>query len=487
MKMTKTSDQAILNAILRQDLGAFIAKVFQTVRPGDEYLHNWHIDAIVYCLMQAYQGSERRLIITQPPRSLKSICTSVAFVAWSLGHDPSRGFACVSYSHLLATDFARQFRMVVTSDWYRALFPNMQLCKATETDCETTKGGGRFVVPVGGSFTGRGADFIIVDDPIKATDAQSDKRRTTVKGWHESTLLSRLNNKIKGAIILVMQRLHEDDLAGKLLAEGGWSNLNLPAIAEEDQEIPIGPGATYRRKMDEVLHAEREPRAVLEELKRGMGSLTFSAQYQQRPIPLEGNLVRRQWIRPYKSAPIRTTGAQVVQSWDVASTTSDTSDWSVCTTWLTMKRVYYLLDVWRGRLQFPALKRKLIALAVEHKPNRILIEKSGPGLHLIQEFRANPEAGVPTPTGIRPENSKADRMAAQSARFEAGQVYLPEQASWLGEYLHEILAFPASRYDDQIDSTSQFLTWAESRLWGDIEPVYGRPLVRQLSNGVVIG
>ena len=224
MKMIKTSDQAILHAILRQDLGAFIAKVFQTVRPGDEYLYNWHIDAIVHSLMQTYQGSERRLIITQPPRSLKSICTSVAFVAWSLGHDPSRGFACVSYSHLLATDFARQFRMVVTSDWYRALFPNMQLCKATETNCETTKGGGRFVVPVGGSFTGRGADFIIVDDPIKATDAQSDKRRTAVKGWHESTLLSRLNNKIKGAIILVMQRLHEDDLAGKLLANGGWSS-----------------------------------------------------------------------------------------------------------------------------------------------------------------------------------------------------------------------------------------------------------------------
>ena len=239
--------------------------------------------------------------------------------------------------------------------------------------------------------------------------------------------------------------------------------------------------------MDEVLHAEREPRAVLEELKRGMGSLTFSAQYQQRPIPLEGNLVKRQWIQWYKSAPIYATGAQVVQSWDVASTTSDTSDWSLCTTWLIIKRDYYLLDVWRGRLQFPALKRKLIALAGEHKPNRVLIERSGPGLHLIQEFRTNPEVGVPTPTGIRPENSKADRMAAQSARFEAGQVYLPEQAPWLGEYLHEILAFPASRYDDQIDSTSQFLTWAERALWSDIEPVYGRPLVRQLSNGVVIG
>ena len=373
-----TEPQAFLNAALRRDLGTFIAKVFQTVSPGDRYLHNWHIDAIVHELMQIHGGENRRLIVTQPPRSLKSICTSVAFVAWSLGHDPSHRFACVSYSHELAATFARQFRAVVTSDWYRALFPNMRLAKDTETECVTTKGGGRFAVPVGGSFTGRGADVIIIDDPMKAGDAQSENARRAVNDCYGTTLLSRLDDKGSGAIILVMQRLHEDDLAGKLLRDGGWRHLDLPAIAQEDQEIAIGPGVVHppqRRAMFSIPNAKSL--AVLDEIKREMGSLRFSAQYLQRPVPLEGNLVKRDWIQWFDTAPSRGGGAQVVQSWDVASTTGETNDYSVCTTWLVVKRTYYLLDVWRGRLEFPHLKQKLIALALAHKPNRILDRAGG--------------------------------------------------------------------------------------------------------------
>jgi predicted phage terminase large subunit-like protein len=458
----EANDHKILQAAMRQDLGTFTAKVFSTVSPGDNYLHNWHIDAVSHALMQIHHGKNRRLIVTQPPRSLKSICTSVSFVAWSLGHDPSMRFACVSYSHELAASFARQFRTVVTSEWYRALFPTMRLSKDTETECVTTKNGGRFVVPVGGSFTGRGADVIIIDDPLKADDAQSDKARRVVNDWFSTTVLSRLDDKQKGAIIVVAQRLHEDDLPGRLLREGGWHHLDLPAIAQEDQEIPIGPDAVHRHRKGEALHPEREPLALLEGIKREMGSLTFSAQYLQRPVPPEGNLIKRCSIKWYDSPPARTTGAQVVQSWDVASTTGDARDWSVCTTWLSFKRNYYLLDVWRGRLEFPRLKHQLITLARDHAPNRILIEQAGPGLHLIQEFRANPVPGVPMPIGIKPAGDKLVRMEAQCARFEAGQVYLPREAPWLSELLHEILSFPNSRYDDQIDSISQFLKRAEA-------------------------
>jgi predicted phage terminase large subunit-like protein len=460
--MTELNDQRALNAILRQDLGTFIAKVFRTVSPGDRYLPNWHIDAIVHELLQVHEGHNRRLIVTQPPRSLKSICTSVAYPAWSLGHDPSSRFACASYSHELAATFARQFRAVVTSDWYCALFPNVRFAKDTETECVTTKGGGRFAVPVGGSFTGRGADAIIIDDPMKADDAQSEKARRAVNDWYGTTLLSRLDDKERGAIILVMQRLHEDDLAGKLLREGGWRHLDLPAIAEDDQEIPIGPGSIHCRRKGEVLHPERESSAILDEIKREMGSLTFAAQYLQRPVPPEGNLIKRSWIKWYEDAPNRGPGAQIVQSWDVASTTGSTNDWSVCTTWLIVKRNYYLLDVWRGQLEFPEVRRKLIALSHEHKPNAILIEQAGPGLHLIQDFKANPVSGVPMPIGIKPEGDKLVRMEAQCARFEADQVHLPKEAPWLSTFLHEILAFPNARHDDQIDSVSQLLNWAEA-------------------------
>jgi predicted phage terminase large subunit-like protein len=456
------NDQQILHAAMRQDLGTFTAKVFSTVSPGHIYLHNWHIDAVTYALTQTHQGNTRRLIVTQPPRSLKSLLASVSFVAWSIGHDPSKRFACVSYSHELAGSFARQFRIVVTSDWYRGLFPTVRLTKDTETECVTTKGGGRFALPVGGSFTGRGGDVIIIDDPIKADDAQSEKARRAVNDWYTTTLSTRLDNKQTGAIILVMQRLHEDDLAGKLLRENGWHHLDLPAIAENDQDILVGPGAVHRRRKGEVLHPARESLALLEEIRREMGSLTFSAQYLQRPVPLEGNLIKRDWIKWYETTPSRGIGAQIVQSWDVASTTGDTRDWSVCTTWMTVKRHYYLLDVWRGRLEFPQLRHKLITLAREYAPTRILIEQAGPGLYLIQELRANPVPGVPLPIGIKPIGDKLVRMEAQCARFEAGQVFLPREAPWLSEFLHEILAFPNARHDDQIDSVSQFLKRAEA-------------------------
>jgi len=282
-----------------------------------------------------------------------------------------------------------------------------------------------------------------------------------VNDWYGSTLLSRLNDKEKGAIILVMQRLHEDDLAGKLLREPGvWRHLDLPAIAQEDEEIRIGPSAVHRRKRGEALHPERESLERLEEIKKEMGSLAFSAQYLQRPVPIEGNLIKRDWLKSYDSLPSQ---GRVVQSWDVASTTRGTSDWSVCTTWRIVKRNYYLIDVWRGRLEFPQLRRKLIALAREYAPNEILIEQAGPGLHLVQELRSHPETGVPVPIGIKPEGDKLARMEAQSARFEAGQVYLPKEAPWLGAFLHELLAFPHTRYDDQIDSVSQILCREETR------------------------
>src|SRR5262249_6964508 len=293
-----------------------------------------------------------------------------------------------------------------------------------------------------------------------------------------TTLISRLNDKQTGAIILVMQRLHEDDLAGRLLTEDGWHHLCLPAIAENEQKIATGPNAVHCRRKGEVLHPAREPSSLLEEIKREMGSLTFSAQYLQRPVPLEGNLIKYAWLKWYETAPSRRDGAQVVQSWDVASTTGETRDWSVCSTWLKAKRYYYLLDVWRGRLEFPQLKHKLISLAHEHRPNRILIELAGPGLDLFPELRANGVVGVPMPIGVTPVGDKLMRMEAQCARFEAGQVYLPKEAPWLSDFLHEILAFPNSRHDDQIDSASQFLKWANDATWMDSGPICGPILVR---------
>lgn len=459
--MTRISDRQLLNLALREDLLAFTIRAFATVSPGAAYRHNWHIEAITHALRNAGAGTGGRLIITQPPRSLKSICTSVAYVAWALGRDPSLEFICVSYSNELAAEFSRQFRLVVNAAWYRKVFPGMRAAKETATEFVTSKGGGRYATSIDGSLTGFGADIIIIDDPHKAEEASSVRARQKVIYWYGGTLVSRLNDKEKGAIILVMQRLHEEDLAGHLLSGPSWEHLDLPAIAIEDQEIRIGEHAAevHHRKAGDILHPERESKETLEKIKADIGSLAYSAQYQQRPVPLEGNLVKIEWFRHYDSLPEGAGQRRIVQSWDVASTTSARSNYSVCTTWAICGKDYYLIDLWRGRLEFPKLKRQVIRLQKLHGAGTVIIEKAGLGLQLIQDLIEDSPASFPRPIGIMPDGNKVTRMEAQTAKMESGQVVLPKDAPWLGEFLHEIMAFPNSRFDDQVDSLSQFLAW----------------------------
>jgi predicted phage terminase large subunit-like protein len=456
------NEQAALVALLRSDLGSFIWKSFQTILPGTPYLPNWHIDAIVHQLMRVHGGEISRLLINQPPRSLKSICVSVAYVAWLLGHDPARRVIVVSYSNEFAAELHRQFRMVIDAPWYRALFPGMRPARDTGTELVTTAGGSRYATSVGGALTGRGADLIIVDDPLKAEEATSEAARKRVIDWYGGTLVSRLNDKETGPIVVVMQRLHENDLAGHLLDQGGWEHLDLPSIAVDDSVIPLGHGKQVTRLIGDILHPERESRDTLDHIKAETSSLMFSAQYQQRPVPVEGNLIRREWFRYYDHLP-HDFAKRIVQSWDIAMMTGDANDYSVCTTWWIIRADYYLVDVFRARLQYPDLRRKLVSLAAKHRAETILIENAGPGMALLQDLWRDPSRGMPHPIGRKPEGSKVDRMVAQSAKIEAGHIHLPKEADWLDTFLHELLAFPNGRHDDQVDSASQFLKWSSQQ------------------------
>jgi predicted phage terminase large subunit-like protein len=471
----------VLRAVLRRELPYFIRKVFATVSPGETYLHNWHVDAIAHQLMRVHSGESRRLLINQPPRSLKSICVSVAYVAWLLGHDPTRRIIVVSYSSDFAAELHRQFRMVIAAPWYAEVFPEMRFAKETGLELVTSQGGSRYATSVGATLTGRGADLIIVDDPLNANELHSETARKRVIDWYGGSLVSRLNDKHTGPIIVVMQRLHEDDLAGHLLRQGGWKHLNMPAVALLDETVELGHGRTHLRRSGDILHPERESQHALETIKAEVGSLLFSAQYQQQPVPVEGNLIRRSWFQAYDDLPARSSTTRIVQSWDVAMMTGDRNDYSVCTTWLIHQKDAYLVHAYRGRLEYPQLRRKVIGLAAEYGATTILIENAGPGMNLLQDLRTALPDGMSRPIGVKPEGSKVERMAAQSSKIEAGHVYLPKTAPWLGELLMELLAFPNGRHDDQVDSVSQLLLWWQRDAYVDQTPIvmpiiiWGRP------------
>ncbi len=448
-------DDRILDAVLRNDFRAFIHKVFNTLSPGQDYVRNWHIDALAWQLERVRLGKDRRVIVNMPPRALKSITASVALPAFILGHDPTRRLVCVSYSIELAKKHSNDFRAIIESSWYRRIFPNTKIgrYKNSETEIEFTRRGYRLAASVGGTLTGRGGELVIIDDPLKPDDALSEAKRSGTNNWFGSTLLSRLDDKRTGSIVIVMQRVHMDDLAGSVLRQSNdWKVLSLPAIATCDQRIPIAQGRVYCRTAGEVL-SPREPVEILEAMKRQIGSDAFSAQYQQEPVPPGGAMIKRQWVKQYDELPPYDQRLYVVQSWDTAMKGGPDNDWSVCTTWMFTKKLsWYLMDVWRQRVDYPTLKAKVLELAKIHRAHRVLIEDTGAGTSLSQELRGRINV-IP----IKPEGDKVSRMSVASARIEAGSVFLPQRAPWLADLESELFSFPGGRHDDQFDSISQAL------------------------------
>jgi len=462
----KAPDARILEALLRNDFRAFVHKVFTTLTLGQTYVRTPHIDAILWQLERVRRGEVRRLIINMPPRSLKSIAASVAFPAFLLGHDPSRRIICVSYSGDLAKKHSNDFRAVLESPWYKTVFPNTRigLFKNTETEIELTDRGFRMATSVGGTLTGRGGDIIVIDDPLKPDDAMSETKRTAGNQWFANTLLSRLDDKRTGAIVVVMQRVHLDDLTGFLLGQSDeWEVLSLPAIAYYDEAIPISADRFYHRKAGEALSPEREPLHVLEDLKLQIGSDAFSAQYQQMPAPPGGAMVKRHWLEArYSELPSSTERMLTLQSWDTASKGGPNNDWSVCTTWIvTRKKQWFLVDVLRKRIDYPELKALVQAQAKNWDAKRILVEDAAAGTALVQELRYQ----LPGIIAVKSTSDKISRLAVVSSMFETGQVHLPKSASWLPDLEAELFAFPGSRHDDQCDSISQALGNSRNSAW----------------------
>lgn len=455
----------VLREYMRRDFAAFARKAWAWISGGEPIKWNWHLDAIAHQLGRVASGDNLRLIVSIPPRNGKSKMISSIWVAWMLGQDPTRNFVGVSYSNDLSGKFARDCLSIMQSPWYRELFPRtvISVKRSAAMDYETTAGGGRLATSVTGTLTGRGGDIIILDDVIKPEEANSQTTRDNVNDWYKSTLASRLNNKAAGAIILVMQRLHQYDLTGMLLEAGGWHELKLPAIASEDEIIPLPRGRCHVRRAGDVLHPAHESREVLAVQKAQMGSSAYAAQYDQEPVPAVGNIIDAGWFKVYDPAQLDCSSGQIVQSWDTASKDNPHNDFSVCVTALVRGKDIYILHVLRQRMEFPPLRKAAIALARERRANVLLIEEQASGYQLLQELRSEQPAGVPSPIARRPEGDKQSRAIGVSAMIEAGRVYLPSDATWLAEFKSEMLAFPNSRFDDQVDALSQLLEWIRRR------------------------
>ncbi len=463
----------------RAFLNVFAERCFMHLNPATTYWDNWHFALIADCLERVAKGLCKRLIINVPPRSSKSTLASVAFPAWLLGHFPHLQIICVSYGQDLADKHAEDTRSVMLSAWYQKLFSTRLASQRPALSfLKTQEGGGRRATSVGGTLTGLGADIILIDDPIKPSDARGAVRKSA-NDWLDNTLLSRLNSKKDGAIVIIMQRLHLDDTVGHVLEHGGWEVVSLPAIADQDevhQFSCMGFPRQVKRKKGEALHPEREPLEVLAQLRKQMGPYEFAGQYQQQPIPEDGGVVKRSWLHFYELYEKPEKFDQIIHSWDTASKATELSDYSVCTVWGLKGNKRYLIDVFRDRLEFPDLKRKVLELNLRDKPQTILVEDQASGIQLIQELK---EVRVYTVKPIKPQGDKIMRIKAHTARIENGEVLFPMEAPWLDVYLAEMTIFPNGRHDDQVDSTSQALEWMGTPMpWAGLFEYYRQDAAR---------
>lgn len=472
----------ILTAAYRQRFYPFVRRAFDEMFGEGVFSPNWAVRAMCAQIEHVILGGRRRLLITVPPRHLKSFITAVALPAWQLGRDPCHNTLVASYSGLLAEDHTRLFRRLIATKWYQDLFPHMQIDpRANRADLtKTVQGGGRKAVGRSGSVTGFGADLIIADDFMSEEESRSETERANALETWTNTFLSRLNDQRTGSVIIIQQRLHDNDLAGFAISQGNYCHLNLPAVSEDRGAFDLGFGDVHMREVGDLLDAVRFPQTVLNQLRLDMGPMAFSAQYQQNPTPPNGNIFRWEWFEPYEGEMDRSDYSLVMQSWDTAITANAHSDYSVCLTFGLRDNKWDLIDVFRARLEYPALKAAVIREQKRYKADRVLIEKASTSFSLAQELRERKDQ-----RGLwvsrKPKADKQERAIAQTARLEAGLVRIPVEAPWRAEFKRELLGFPRAKHDDQVDALSQFVKYlaGPGRAFLATDPITGRRNVKR--------
>ena len=452
------SDCAYLASALRIDFHLFVRRVFQTLNPGITFNDNWNLEAISAALEEVRSGTTTRLVINVPPRSLKSLIGSIAYPAWLLGHDPSTRILCISHTGGLATDFSRQFRRVVTTPWYRRVFPQTVFNKLSEDVLETTAGGSRRATSIDGGLTGYGGETILIDDPLDASDAMSHTVRENVIETFRGTIFQRLNNKATNKIVLIMQRLHEEDLSGYLL-KLGYRHLCMPATATERQVHRLLNERTHVRLPGEILNPTQEPQSVLDEIRHMMSANPYAAQYQQAPVPDTGVMFKVADIQRYDTLP-DLTGMRIVISWDTGIKGTEDADFTVGTVWAEKNGKHYLIDVYRKQVSPHQQVIDAAALHGKYNPEIMLVETQGGGDSLIDFLRH--DHGIHA-KGLHSKSPKEVRAASAAYFFEKKQVYFPRDAPWLADLERELFRFPNVDHDDQVDSISQYLNWSHER------------------------
>ena len=454
---------ALLTRQAETSFRAYVEQAWPILEPATPFLPNWHIDLIAEHLEAVTAGQTTRLLINVPPRYMKSLLVSVLWPTWEWIADPSQRWIFSSYSESLSLKHSVDRRTLVQSDWYQARWGHRVQLAADQNvkgEFQNTARGVMVATSTTGSITGKGGNRIVVDDPHNPRQAESDAQRETAVDYFRGTLSTRHNDKKRGAMVVVMQRLHEKDLSA-VCQELGYTLVSLPVEAETRTTIMFPRSErVVTRDPGDILWPAREDRPELDQQKRLLGSAAFAGQYQQRPAPAQGLIFERQWFKYYDDLPPLDRYAQ---SWDMSFKDSKDSDYVVGLVAGQRGADVYLIDRVKGQWAFAESCRQVKALRIKHpKATLILIEDAANGAAIIDHLKREVSGIVP----VAPQGTKQARAQAVQPQVEAGNIYLPDprphgilrpDRAWVEDFVHQLTIFPSGAHDDDVDALTQLL------------------------------
>ena len=451
---------ALEAADLRDSFRDFLAAAWPIMQPNVPFRASWHIDAICDHLQAVEAGRIKRLVINVPPRHGKSTSASVAWPAWSWTRRPWLRWLFASYTEGLVKRDSRGCRELILSPWYQQRWGDRVVLKRDQNQqlrYETTEQGVRIATTVGGANAGEGGDIIVVDDPHNFMEVYSQAHRERAINWWNTAMTTRLNDSETGAKVVIMQRVHQQDLCATLKDEGGWDWLVLPMEYRPKAMAETSIGFRDPRTQDgELLCPERFSPESVAAIRRSLGSYDAAAQLDQDPTPRGGSIIKDEWLVCHDGEP---DGARDwLMSWDLAFKDFDTSSYVVGQVWCRKGSDYYLVHQVRDHLDVVQTIMAIERMVKQYPQcTKKLVEDKANGPAVIRLLKGKVPGLIAWPRKGRKMPSKDSRLYAVSPVFESGNVHIPRGRSWLPDYIDELTNFPQSRHDDQVDATSMAL------------------------------
>ena len=479
--LSQLSPDDINGELAKRSMHEFIKQSWSTMEPGRVFKDNWHIQAICEHLEAVVKGDVRKLIINIPPRHMKSLTCDVAFPCWAWLHKPHLQFMFASYASSLAVRDSVKCRRLINSKFYQSLKPPFTVStdQNQKQRFENTSNGHRISTSVGGALTGEGGDIIVIDDPHNVKDAESELVRQSTLDWWDTAVQSRLNDPKTGAFVIIMQRVHQNDLTGHILKnalpEDGWVHLCVPAEFEQNHPHVYTPAPLPqitspkdpRTEEGALLWPDRFGQKEIDTLKHTLGTYGAAGQLQQRPSPKGGGIIRKAWWRKWEKDTFPPM-VYVTQSWDTAYAEGTHTSYSACTTWgvfqYSGRYHILLLNRFRDRLPYPDLRKLAKEKYYDDKPDAVIIEKKASGQSLIQDLR---QANIPV-IQYTPDRDKVARAHVASVLFEAGCVWYPDR-KWADDVIEMCATFPAGDGEDIVDTVTQAIIRLRTMWYGTTE------------------